>query len=196
MNGNLPGNEFRQTQTAVSALFIQRDGRHTLAYPTPVLGAPWATPMEFPLYQWAVVEVSNRTGWPLVQSGRAVSAACFYVALVALFPLLRRLGLSRARCLLVMGLVLTCPLYVFYTRAFLIESMVLALSLWFLVAFTRFIAQPGFGWLLLVSALGVVAGVLKVTTLIVFLIPAGLLTVQEMRAAAVRGWGAAARVGT
>ena len=59
---NLPGCEFRQTQTAVSAFFIQREHNFSLAYPTPVLGKPWSIPLEFPLYQWTVVVVSDGLG--------------------------------------------------------------------------------------------------------------------------------------
>lgn len=194
-NGNLPGHEFRQTQTALSALFIQREGNFAVAYPTPVFGAPWSMPMEFPLYQWAVVGLSNLTNWPLVQAGRAVSLVCFYAGLVALFPLLGRLGLCAPRRLFVIGLMLSCPLYIFYARSFLIETMALALGLWFLTVFSRFIARPSLVWLSLVTVLGTLAGVVKVTTFIVFLVPAGLLTLWEMRRASGRGLPAVAGVG-
>lgn len=195
-NGNLPGNEFRQTQTALTAMFIQRDGDYALAYPTPVLGRPWSVPMEFPLYQWTVVAVSNLTGLPLIQAGRVVSLACFYGALAALFPLLGRLGLTAAQRLVAMGLLLTCPLYIFYTRAFLIETMVLMLSLWFLVAFGRMITGPAPGRLARVAGLGVLAGLVKVTTFIVFLIPAGGWAAWEMvRQHRATGWPGAVRRG-
>lgn len=194
-NGNLPGNEFRQAQTALSAFFIARDSDFSLAYPTPVFGAPWSAPMEFPLYQWTVVGITRLTGWPLVQSGRGVSMACFYLAVAALWPLLGRLGLGRARRLVVMGFVLVCPMYLYFSRAFLIETMTLAFALWFMAAFAEFIANPRIGMWAIVSVLGLGAGLVKVTTLIVFLIPAGALTVWHMR----RAWGhsasAAARVG-
>ena len=193
---NLPGNEFRQTQTAITALFIQREANFSPAYPTPVLGAPWSIPMEFPLYQWTVVTVSNATGLALLPAGRAVSIACFYGALAALFPLLGALGLARPRRLVVMGLLLTCPLYIFYARAFLIETMVLMFSLWFLVAFGRMITAPTWGKLLPATALGVAAGLVKVTTYLVFLVPAGLWTLLEMRRQfASAGLAAAARRG-
>ncbi len=195
-NGNLPGNEFRQTQTAISALFIQRDADFSLAYPTPVLGAPWSIPMEFPLYQWTVVGVSNLTGLPLIQAGRAVSLGCFYAALAALFPLLGRLGLAPARRLIVMGLLLTCPLYIFFARAFLIETMVLMFSLWFLVAFGRLITAPRAGLLALVTGLGILAGLVKVTSFMVFLMLAGLWAAWEMRRShTAAGWPGAARRG-
>lgn len=38
--GNLAGHEFRQTQTALSILFIQKEGDFSLAYTTALLGAP------------------------------------------------------------------------------------------------------------------------------------------------------------
>jgi hypothetical protein len=43
--------EFRQTQTALSALFMQPGLEGLLNYETPVLGAPWSIPFEFPLFQ-------------------------------------------------------------------------------------------------------------------------------------------------
>ena len=122
---NLPGIEFRQAQTALSAYHIKKDNDFSLAYPTPVLGKPWSIPMEFPLYQWTVVIVSNTTGLGLTKSGRLVSIVCFYLCLPAVFLLLGRVGVAPARRWLVLALLLTCPLYVFYVRGFLIETMAL-----------------------------------------------------------------------
>ncbi len=47
-HANLPGQEFRQAQTAISAYFIKQEHNFSLAYPTPVLGKPWSAPFEFP----------------------------------------------------------------------------------------------------------------------------------------------------
>src|SRR5262245_2823689 len=41
---------FRQTQTALTSYWMLRQGP-ALDYQTPVAGAPWAIPEEFPLYQ-------------------------------------------------------------------------------------------------------------------------------------------------
>ena len=195
-NGNLPGNEFRQAQTALSAMFMQRDASYPFAYATPVLGRPWSVPMEFPLYQWVVVAVSNHTSLSLIQAGRAVSLFCFYGALAALFPLLGAFGLWPIRRLAVMSFLLSCPLYIFYARAFLIETMVLMLALWFLVAFGRLITAPTWGRWLVVAGLGVLAGLIKVTTLIVYLVPAGLWTCWAMyRQGLVAGWPRVVRLG-
>ena len=173
---NLPGCEFRQTQTAVSAFFIQREHNFSLAYPTPVLGKPWAIPMEFPLYQWTVVWVSDGLKVPLTQAARAVSIVCFYLALPALAGLLARLGLNPARRLFALGLVVTCPLYVYYARSFLIETMALMFGAWFLLAYVRAVEGRAVSWLLLAAAAGAGCGLVKVTTLLFFLMPAFLWT--------------------
>ncbi len=86
-----------------------------------MLGKPWSVPFEFPLYQWTVAIVGNTFHLPLVEAARTVSVVCFYGFLTALIVLLRRLGLRRTHQAIVLSLVLTCPLYIFYSRAFLIE---------------------------------------------------------------------------
>jgi hypothetical protein len=171
-NGNLPGCEFRQTQTAISAQAIQRENNFSLAYPTPVLGKPWAVPMEFPLYQWTVVALSNSSGLTLTSSGRAVSVACFYLTLPAFYLLLARLGLGRSGRFIVVGFFLSCPLYIFYARAFLIETMALMFGAWYLVALIAAMQTRKIPWLILAMAAGAFAGLVKVTTFMLFLIPA------------------------
>ncbi len=182
---NLPGCEFRQTQTAISALFIQREHNFSLAYPTPVLGQPWSIPMEFPLYQWTVVVVADALKMSLTHAGRAVSLACFYLALPALYGLLGRIGLAQPRRLLALGLVLTCPLYIYYARAFLIETMALMFGAWFLLAYVRAVERRRVGWLVLAGIAGTGCGLVKVTTLFFFLAPAFFWTLwwlgQDLR---------------
>lgn len=169
---NLIGCEFRQTQTAMSALFIQREHNFSLAYPTPVMGAPWSIPLEFPLYQWAVVGLSNATSTPLIQAGRTVSLVCFYLTLPALYLLLALLGLGSSQRLLVLAFVLSCPLYIFYAQSFLIENMGWMFGLWFLLGFMRATEQRAGAWWLLAAAAGSGAALVKVTTLAFFLLPA------------------------
>jgi 4-amino-4-deoxy-L-arabinose transferase-like glycosyltransferase len=163
-HGWLAGHEFRQTQTALSALFIDRDNNFSPAYPTPLFGKPWSIPMEFPLYEWAVVGLTRATGLSLTEAGRSVSLACFYLSLPALHLLLGALGVGRAGRWLAVGLVLCAPLYVFYSRAFMIESMALAFALWFVLGLLRFTASGRAGWAALAVGAGVLAGLAKVTT--------------------------------
>jgi len=179
-NLNLPGVEFRQTQTALSAYFIQRDHDFSLAYPTPVLGKPWSVPIEFPLYQWSVVWLSNAAGLELTKAGRTVSLLCFYFSLPALFLLLRRVGLTTSRSLIVLSFVLTCPLYIFYGRAFLIETMALLFSLWFLLGYLNAVEKRSFGWWVLAGLCGAAAGLVKITTFVFILMPACIWTVHRL----------------
>ena len=172
---NLPGGEFRQAQTAISTYYIQQADSYELAYPTPVLGKPWSIPMEFPLYQWSVAALSSSTGLELTRAGRLVGLVCFYLTLPAFYILVAQFGLGRMQRLVVLGMILTCPLYVFYARAFLIETMALMFSAWFLVAFIRLGETHKWRWLVLANIAGWGAGLVKVTTFMLFLIPAGLI---------------------
>jgi hypothetical protein len=185
---NLPGGEFRQAQTALSTHWIKAENNFSLAYPTPVLGKPWSLPMEFPFYQWTVVTVSKVTNWSLTKSGRAVSIACFYLTLPAIFLLLRRWQVAPAHRWLVLAVVVTCPLYIFYARAFLIETMALMFSVWFWVAFERAVAERSRAWLAVAVVAGTGAGLVKVTTFMLYLLPAGIWALARLWAARKQGW--------
>ena len=177
---SLPGVEFRQAQTAISAQFIQRERNFSLAYPTPVLGKPWSIPMEFPLYQWTVVRLSDGTGLSLTEAGRTVSLACFYLTLPALYLLLARFRLSPARRLVALGMVVSCPLYIFYARAFLMETMALMFGAWFLLGHVNAVERRRPGWLALAVLAGTGAGLVKVTTLLLFLLLALAWTLARL----------------
>lgn len=185
---NLPGGEFRQAQTALSAYWIKAENNFSLAYPTPVVGKPWSIPMEFPLYQWTVVVTGKLTGWGLTKAGRAVSIACFYLCLPAVFLLLRRWHVATGRRWLVLAVVLTCPFYVFYARAFMMETMALMFSLWFWVAFERGVSGRNKGWLALAVLAGTGAGLVKVTTFMLYLLPAGWWAATRLWAARRGAW--------
>ena len=168
---DLPGIEFRQTQTAISCYFIKAEHNYSLSYPTPVLGMPWSIPMEFPLYQWSVAGLSERAGLPLAVAGRTVSLGCFYLALPALYLLLGLTRLPAWRRLLVLTMMLTSPLYIFYSRAFLMESMALMFALWYAFGYTRSVETLKWHWFVLACVTGSLAGLVKVTTLLFLLIP-------------------------
>lgn len=48
---------------------------------TPVLGAPWSIPFEFPFYQWLAALLSSITGMSADNSGRLVSTV-FHVGCI------------------------------------------------------------------------------------------------------------------
>jgi len=177
---NLPGIEYRQAQTAISAYFIQQDHDFSFAYPTPVLGKPWSIPMEFPLYQWTVVGLSNLSGLELTKAGRVISQGCFYLCLPAVFLLLRRMRVASGRRWLVLAVVVTCPFYIFYSRAFLMETMALMFSLWFWVAFAEAVENRNWRWLAVAMLAGSGAGLVKVTTFMLYLLPSGWWALRRL----------------
>lgn len=185
---NLPGVEYRQAQTALSTYWIAAEGDFSLAYPTPVLGKPWSIPMEFPLYQWTVAAVHRGTGLELIKAGRLVSEICFYLTLPAVFLLLAHWSVAVSHRWLVLAVVVTCPFYVFYARAFLMETMALMFSVWFWVAFARAVAGRSKVWLAVAVLAGVGAGLVKVTTFMVYLLPAAGWAVARLWARRKEDW--------
>ncbi len=169
----LAGHEFRQTQTAITSYYIDQQNNFSLLYETPVLGKPWVSIlMEVPFYEWTVVLVARATGLPHFMAARGVSTACFYLMLPAIYLLLGRLGLARPRRLLALALVLTCPAYIYYTRAFLMDSMALMFCAWFLLGFVRTMDERRWSWLAVTIVAGTMAALIKSAILAVWLWPA------------------------
>jgi hypothetical protein len=123
--------EFRQTQTALSVQAMQKTG-FLLEYETPILGKPWSIPMEFPLYQYAVTSYCSVFGVDIVVGGRWVSAWCFLLGIPAFILLLREAGFSWGSSAVGVIPVIVAPVYLFYSRTVMIESMAWAASAWFL----------------------------------------------------------------
>jgi hypothetical protein len=178
---NLPvdGHEFRQMQTALSVRYLMKDGLR-IDYPTPLLGKPWSIPLEFPLYQSVVAVLARAAGLPIEQAGRVVGLAFFYLMLPAAYLLLGRLGIAPPRRLLALCLVLSSPIYLYYSRTVLIESTALCLSLWFLWGYWTALGENsrlGGGVVLICGGL---AAMVKITTFTVFLPPAALIAAIEL----------------
>lgn len=119
---------FRQSQTALTAYWFMQDG-FSLAYATPVGGPPWSLPFEFPLYQAIVAGVATVTGLPLDVVGRLTSFAFLVGCLLPMRALVRRLALPDSVFLFLVALVFGSPLYVYWGRAFMIETAALFFTL-------------------------------------------------------------------
>jgi hypothetical protein len=115
---------FRQTQTALTSLWMQREGV-SLAYETPVAGYPWAIPLEFPIYQVMAAALSSLTSMSLEPAGRVVSWLFLLACAWPAFALNRRLRIGDAFPWVFCALLWTSPLYVFWGRAFMIETAAL-----------------------------------------------------------------------
>lgn len=172
--GFMAGHEFRQAQTAIVSYYIDQQNNFSLLYETPILGKPWVSILlEVPIYEWSVVGVSRLFDIPHVIAARTVSLLCFYLMLPAWYLLMKRLGLSHPRRLFVLAFVLTCPVYIYYSRAFLMESMVLMCCAWFLLGFVRAMDERKWSWLAVTIVAGTGAALIKSITFAVWLLPAG-----------------------
>jgi len=167
--------EFRQHQTALSTYWL-REGGYKLDYETPLFGPPWSIPMEFPVYQWIVATASRTLGTPLESTARGVSLLFFLATLPAVYGLAGFFSLTSSRRLLVVSAVLASPTYLFYARTFMIETTALAGATWFLYAVGRAVRDQSIRWSIAAAALAILAALAKVTTFLIFLPPAGVLT--------------------
>lgn len=170
--------QFRQTQTALTTYWMRQDG-FQLAYPMPVFGPPWSAPMEFPLYQWTVARMADATGMSLVSAARLCGIIFFFASLPAVCGLAAIVESNPQRRLLIPAALLTAPVCLFYSRAFMIESCAAAFSVWFLYAYVRSLRTSSWSWTALALATGIVAALVKVTTFVLFGAPAVFFTLHH-----------------
>lgn len=167
------GHAFRQTQTAITAKFLQGLG-DLWHYETPVLGPPWSIPFEFPLYQALAKGLSVAAGLSLETAGRLVGVTAMLLCAWPLMRMGQALGVSRPA--VVLAPVFVAPLYVFWSRAFMIETTALLFALIYLDLLLRSM-RTGTANLPQLAGLalsGVLAALVKVTTWLPLLTLAGL----------------------
>jgi hypothetical protein len=144
-----------------------------LTYETPLMGAPWRIPFEFPIYQWLVAVVHRVSGLPIDQSGRLVAIAFHLACFWPLWRIVRDLGGSFVTWAILAGLFLLAPTYHHWSRSVLIESTAAFLSLEFLACYPQWIQTRRPVPLLLACVWAALAVLVKVTTFPAFAV-AGL----------------------
>jgi hypothetical protein len=179
---------FRQTQTAISAYYMGKDPGMFFNYITPVLGKPWQIPMEVPIYQWIVARWHTISGMGLDQSGKLVSIAFWLACLWPVWRLLELLGFAvPQRC--AMGIVIfSSPLYLYWGRAFLIETTGLLLSLGMVACAVSGYQRNSSRSLVAALAFGIAAALCKVTTWVPAVGVTGLLILFSEGLPRFRDW--------
>jgi hypothetical protein len=119
---------FRQTQTALTSFWILKEG-WSFAYQTPVAGYPWSIPFEFPVYQTIVSMVVMLTDLDLSAVGRFISFLFLIACIWPAFAISRRLNLPNSVPLIFCALLWTSPIYVYWARTFMIETLALFFAL-------------------------------------------------------------------
>ncbi|MEK6706369.1 MAG: phospholipid carrier-dependent glycosyltransferase, partial [Bdellovibrionota bacterium] len=152
------------------------------------MGPPWSLPFEFPLYQWIVAAGVSLFDTSIDSTGRFVSLCFFYLCFIALFSLLGSLGIRRRERLLFFSLLLVSPLYLFWSRTFMIESTALFFSIAYLAIVARLFPLLGGVntsnrpvWILLAVVCGALGALIKVTTFWGFLLIGTLFVALGMK---------------
>lgn len=115
---------FRQTQTAISVYYMLKDG-YSIFYQTPVFGYPWKLPFEAPVYQTIVFLLVKIFQAPLDLVGRTVSLGFYYGSVFVLYFILKELKFDLKAIFIIMLTIIFSPIYLFWSRTFLIESTAL-----------------------------------------------------------------------
>jgi hypothetical protein len=136
------------------------------------LGAPWALPYEFPLYQWIVVGVVRIFRTPLDQAGRAVALFFFYATLFPLYSLSAYLVKHISHKIVLFSFLLLNPIYLFWSRTFMIESLAWFLSVSFVWGIVKALHYKRCPYFVITVCTGVLASLTKVTTFVVWYFPA------------------------
>lgn len=182
----LEAHEFRQAQTALTIRWLARDG-WSLAYPLPLFGPPWSAPMEFPWYQGMVAAVRTLLHSPLEPTARAVSLLLWALTLPGIHRAAGFLGIESRRRWYLLAAVVLSPVYLYYSRAVMIESTALCAAVWFLCSFERALTSGRIRWVAVAATVGAIAALAKITTFAVFLVPAGWLAASRVLAARASG---------
>jgi hypothetical protein len=131
--------------------------------------------MEFPLYQWIVAAWVELTGMPLDQAGRTISVLGYLISLWLVYLCLEHWRMSRPLRLVFLTLILTSPIYLFWSRTFMIESLALCFCLAYVLFASRFIREPRWVSIAAAGFFGCLAGLTKATTFFAFALAVALL---------------------
>ena len=129
---------FRQTQTALSALFMQPGLDGFFNYQTPAIGSPWSVPFEVPLFQWLVHGLAQFFSINLSTCGRLLSIVFGIGCLWPALTLLRCFDVKKPGQACFFILYFSSAIYLYWNRAFMIESTALFFSLWSLYLYALF----------------------------------------------------------
>jgi hypothetical protein len=168
--------EFRETQTAISAYWMMQGGPKII-YQTPVLGAPYTIPFEFPFFQWLTSLLSYLTPLSIQSSARTISFLFFGICLGLSYKIISSLNFGREVIILFIGLICLSPLYLYWSATSMIESMALAFALAWLLTYILFLRTDRVIYLSLAVVFGIMAALEKITTFPSILFIGAVLTI-------------------
>lgn len=164
---------YRQTQTALSTYWIP-ESKDWLNFITPVFGEPWSIPLEYPIYQILVSNISNYFGLSLEHSARIVTIVSFYAAVL---PISYVIDGKIKDNLSFYAFYFSSPILLFFSHTFLIESFAFFLSISVFSSFIFFTRKNSLSSALLFIFIGTICGLQKITGLMAALIGCGIYSI-------------------
>lgn len=154
---------FRQTQTALTIEWLAR-GYPFFSYITPVVGAPWSIPFEFPLFQWLAAVLSNATGMEVGNAARVVSSLFHIGSIWVLYRIVLAFRADPVLALCIAAAYAMSPYAQFWGRSVMMESTAVFFGLAFVWAMARLHAGARWYWGAIAIAAAVLSALVKVTT--------------------------------
>jgi hypothetical protein len=153
---------FRQTQTAWSAVLFARQGIDLLHPQVPVLGLPFALPLELPLFQ-AMAAPLLRLGLPVEPVLRGLDLLWFSVSALLIYLIGRRLA-GRQTALIALIAFTFSPFAILWSRTALIEYLAVAAGLAVLYFTMLALDRHSWRWTAAAAIAGAIALTVKDTT--------------------------------
>jgi hypothetical protein len=167
---------FRQAQTAVVSREIAANWPNAGWGPLPVFGEGTQVPFEFPLFQ-IITALLNFLGLPLEIAGRGLSLFLFQLSSLVAYLILQKFNSKKAPLIFLIMSQLS-PFGVIWSAAFLIEFLATAASLLMVYSFLNWKGgMRKISLLPLSAAFGAVGGLVKITTLLPFLVLLGAIAI-------------------
>jgi hypothetical protein len=158
---------FRTTQTASGIRSVANGVLSPFSVETPVLGAPWKIPFEFPLYQIIAGLFSRLTGITVEASGRIVSLL-FFISTAIVFYMICRKFFEVATSIVALVIFLFNSHNMEYGSSVLIEYCALFFSLLAFLFAYRYLQTQVFRSLLYFLPAASLAALVKITTSIIW----------------------------
>jgi len=177
--------DFRQTQTAASAVDFAAHGIDLLHPRVPVFGPRSEVPYEFPLFQ-AIATIPMNFGIDADAAMRGTALACFLLTAVLLYGLLRRVA-GRPAAVGALVAFLFSPFGLQWSHASLIEYLATAGAVGFVWAGIEWRERKHWAFVVLAVVAGSVAMLVKITTGIFWILPLLLYTAAR-EAKGLRAW--------
>ena len=171
---------FRQSQTALTAMFLKEDG-FKLAYTTPFMGHPWTVPMEFPLYQWITYILSELTTLNLIKVGKTLNQFFHIANNFLILTISKKLFIPSIPIFTGLILYNLHPFYLTYDNTFLIDPFSLTLclaSILFLICYWKI--NQSYIFVTLAFVFSILTSLIKITTFIGILTPLILFSIISL----------------